>query len=248
MKPIRYSLLAFLAILLLLQGCASTPKGDLPPQELYSKGETAFQKSRYEQAVEYWKKVREAFPEPELAAKAEIGIANAYFLNADYIEAGAAYDEFRKLHPAHELAQFALYRQGLASFNLITGIDTDQTPTRNALGLFENFIRQYPKSQYVSKVQEKITACRGNLAKYEIYVGRFYYKTDYYLAAIKRFEKVLVDFPDYTGHDETLFYLGKSALEVKDRDKMTSAFTRLIREYPSSKYIGDTRKYLADKL
>lgn len=247
MKLIRYGLLLACTTQLMLQGCASTPIADAPPAALYAQGETAFQKSRYEQAIDYWKKVRETFPDPELAAKAEIGIANAYFLNHDYIEAGAAYEDFRKLHPTHELAQFALYRQGLASHNLITGIDTDQTPTRNALTLFESFVRQYPKSQYVSKVQEKITDCRGKLAQYEIYVGKFYYRTDYYIAAIGRFEGALANFPDYAGNDETLFYLGKSALQIRDNDKMTAAFTRLIREYPNSRYLGEARKLLAEK-
>ena len=248
MKLLRYRLLVAGTALLMLQGCASAPKTDQTPEELYAQGETAFQKSRYEQAVESWKMVKETFPEPELAAKAEIGIANAYFLNHDFIEAGAEYENFRKLHPTHELAQFALYRQGLASFNLITGIDTDQTPTKNALALFESFIRQYPKSQYVAKVQEKIADCRGKLAQYEIYVGRFYYRTDNYQAAIGRFEGALTNFPDYTGNDETLFYLAKAYIANKQSDKAQTVLSRLIREYPTSKYLDDARKLLADKL
>lgn len=245
MKLTRSILLCIPALLLLLQGCASAPKADSTPEELYAQGEVAFQKSRYETAVELWKRVRETFPEPELAAKAEIGIANAYFLNHDYIEAGAAYEDFRKLHPAHDLAQFALYRQGLASYNLITGIDTDQTPTKNALTLFESFVRQYPNSQYVSRVQEKIVDCRGKLAQYEIYVGRFYYRTDAYPAAIGRFERVLIDFPDYTGHDETLYYLGRAALKIRDREKAQTSLSRLVREYPASKHLGDARSQLS---
>lgn len=247
MKPTRYILLLACSTLLMLQGCASTPKADLTPEQLYSQGENDFQKSRYEKAIESWKKVRETFPDPALSAKAEIGIANSYFLNKDFIEAGAAYEDFRKLHPTNDLAQFALYRQGLSSYSLINGIDTDQTPTKNALTLFESFVKQYPKSQYVTKVQEKIADCRGKLAQYEIYVGRFYYRTDYYPAAIGRLEGALTNFPDYTGNDETLFYLGKAALETKQKDKAQSALSRLVREYPSSKYLADARKILADK-
>lgn len=244
MKIIGYGLTLLLS-LSLLSGCASTPAPDKTPQQLYAEGEEAFKKSRYEQAVEIWKQVKESYPEPELVAKAEIGIANAYFLDNQFIEAAAAYDDFRKLHPTHDLAQFALYRQGLSSYNLITGIDTDQTPTRNALTLFETFVKQYPKSQYVSRVQEKITDCRSKLAQYEIYVGRFYYRTDNYVAAAARLEWVLANFPDYTGHDETLLYLGKSYLETKQPDKMRTVLSRLVREYPSSKYVGDARGLLA---
>lgn len=248
MKRLPYCLILILAGSIMLAGCASTPKADPSAEQLYAQGEAAFQKSRYEEAVSQWKRVKEQFPEPELMAKAEIGIANAYFLNHDYIEAGAAYEDFRKLHPTHDLAQFALYRQALANYNLITGIDTDQTPTKNALSLFEAFVKQYPKSEYVPRVQEKIADCRGKLAQYEIYVGRFYYRTDAYGAAIGRLEGALANFPDYTGHDETLFYLGKAAIEAKQPDKARTALTRLIREYPTSNYLGDARKLLADNL
>jgi outer membrane protein assembly factor BamD len=248
MKQLHHCLILLFATLTLLSGCASTPVTEPTAEQLYAQGESAFQKSRYEEAVNRWKQVKETFPDPELMAKAEIGIANAYFLNLDFIEAGAAYEDFRKLHPTHDLAQFALYRQALSSYNLITGIDTDQTPTKNALTLFESFTKLYPKSEYVSKVQEKITECRGKLAQYEIYVGRFYYRTDAYQAAIGRLEGALANFPDYVGHDETLLYLGQATLEAKQKDKTQTVLTRLIREYPNSKYLGDARKLLADKL
>ena len=248
MQCLKYALLLICASLLLLQGCATTPKANATPEELYTQGEVLFTKSRYTQAIEHWKKVRESFPAPELASKAEIGIANAYFLNRDYIEAGAAYEEFRKLHPAHDLAQFALYRQALSSYNLITGIDTDQTPTRNALTLFESFVQLYPKSEYAAKSREKIADCRAKLARYEIYVGHYYYRTHHHKAAIGRFEKALSDYPEFTGHDQTLFYLGQAYAADKQMDKMQTVLSRLVREYPSSKYLGDARSILAEKL
>ncbi len=242
------NLLLLVITITLLSACAGTPKANLTAQQLYTQGETSFKKGYYEEAIKQWKQAKDQFPQPELMAKAEIGIANAYFLHHDYIEAGAAYEDFRKLHPTNDLAQFALYRQALANYNLITGIDTDQTPTHNALTLFESFVTQYPKSEYVAKVREKITDCLSKLAQYEIYVGHFYYRTDHYKAAIGRFEYALAHFPEYTGHDKTLYYLGKSALEVNEKEKARSALTRLIREYPNSNYLGEARELLAKKL
>lgn len=245
LKPSRTILL--LAMLALFTGCATAPKPDLSPEQLYAAGELAFQKSQYGKALDLWKQVRETFPDQELDTKAEIGIANAYFLDKDYIEAATAYEDFRRLHPTHELAQFALYRQGLASYNLIESIDTDQTPVKNALLLFEDFMRQYPQSAYVAKAEEKIADCRGKMADYEIYVGRFYYRTDNYKAAAGRLELALVNFPDYAGHDKTLVYLARSYKELKEADKMRTVLARLVREYPNSKYLGEARKMLAAK-
>lgn len=247
MKTPKLLCILLLAALTTFAGCASAPKPEKAPEQLYAEGETAFQKSRYGKAVELWKQVRETFPDQELDTKAEIGIANAYFLDQEYIEAATAYEDFRRLHPTHELAQFALYRQGLASYNLIESIDTDQTPVKNALALFEEFIRKYPASEYVAKVEEKIADCRGKMADYEIYVGRFYYRTDNYKAAAGRLELALTNFPDYTGHDKTLIYLARSYKELKDADKMRTTLARLVREYPDSRYLGEARKMLAEK-
>lgn len=248
MNPLRYAALFIILSLsfYLISGCASLRESEPTPEELYAAGEKAFNKTNYEEAIENWKRVKESFPDLPLMVKAEIGIANAYFLNNEFIESGAAYEDFRKLHPTHELASFALYRQALSSYNLINGIDTDQTPTKNALSLFEKFARQYPKSDYIMRVKEKIADCRGKLAQYEIYVGRFYHKTDYFAPAIGRLEGALANFPDYPGHDETLFYIAKSAIETKQRDKIKSSLERLVREYPKSSYAGQARKILED--
>lgn len=248
MKQLQYRLILAGCVFATLFGCASAPKPEKTPEQIYADGETSFNKGYYVESVTKWKEVRDAFPDPALAAKAEIGIANAYFLNGDYIEASAAYEEFRKLHPTNDLAQFALYRQGLSNYNQITGIDTDQTPTKNTLALFDSFVKQYPKSQYVPRVEEKIAECRAKLAQYEIYVGRFYYRTDKYVSAIGRLEGVLVSHPEYTGHDETLYYLGLAYLESKQPEKMRATYSRLIREFPKSEYIEKASGLMAKHL
>ena len=81
-------------------------------------------------------------PQPNCPANAELRIADAYFESERYIEASAAYSDFRKLHPVHQKAPYALYRMGLASYNQITGTDRDQTPQKNAVIYFEDFLSQ----------------------------------------------------------------------------------------------------------
>ncbi|HZV82991.1 MAG TPA: outer membrane protein assembly factor BamD, partial [Geobacteraceae bacterium] len=122
-------------LLSLLSACTSVPL-DNRPASLYKEGEDFYASRKYDDAIAQWKKVREAYASPELTTNAELKIADAYFDSERYIEATAAYDEFRKLHPSHEKAAYALYRMGLSSFNQITGIDTDQTPQKNTVTYF----------------------------------------------------------------------------------------------------------------
>lgn len=222
----------------LLQGCATT-KLTGAPDVMFKEGELSFQKGNYEDAIAQWKKVKESYQSPELSTRAEINIADAYFLNNDFIEAAAAYEDFRKLHPRHERAGYALYRQAMSHYNQIHSIDTDQTPVKNALVTFQSYLTLYPAGEYLSEVTEKVGACRDKQLQYEIYVGKFYLKTGKYPAAIGRFEEALKAFSGLSRLDEVLYYLGRSNQEAGQKTKAVEAFARLVKEFPASQFAGD---------
>jgi outer membrane protein assembly factor BamD len=230
-------------LLSLLTACSSVPLENRP-SALYKEGEALYASRRYDDAIAQWKRVREAYASPELSTNAELKIADAYFESERYIEATAAYDEFRKLHPTHEKSAYALYRMGLASYNQITGIDTDQTPQKNAVIYFEEFLRKYPTSEYAADVKDKLETTVQQQLQHEQYVARFYYRTEKYDAAIKRLEEALVTYPKSPLHDETWYLLGAARLRSGNHEKAKEAFNRLSTEFPGSKYIMDASKLL----
>ena len=225
------------------QGCA-TPVVNKPADVLYKEGEDFYKDGRYEDAIASWKKVKETYQSPELTTKAELNIADAYFLNKDYIEAAAGYEDFRKLHPKHPQAGFALYRQGMSHYNQIHGIDTDQTPVKNAQITFDSYLKLYPTDLQFAEVKEKHRDCRDKQMQYELYVGRFYLKTDAYKAAIARFEESLKMFADSARRDEVLFYLGKAYLEDGQKAKGREVLGQLIKDFPASPFIADAKKVM----
>lgn len=226
----------------LLQGCSTTQQVHKPADVLYKEGEQLFQDGKYEDAIAQWKKVKETYQSPELTTKAELNIADAYFLNKDYIEAAAGYDDFRKLHPKHQQADYALYRQGMSYFNQINSIDTDQTPVRNAQVTFESYLKLYPEGSKLHEVQDMNRECRDKQLQYELYVGKFYLKTDKYKAAIGRFEESLKAFSDAARRDEVLYYLGRAYLEDGQKTKGREIFSQLAKEFPGSAFIADANK------
>ena len=232
--------------LLVLEGCASTittPKGTTP-EALLREGDDLYAIKHYEDAVTRWKKVKEGLTAPDIVALAELRIADALFVNKNYIEATAEYDSFRKLHPGNEHIPFVVYRLGLCYFNQITGIDTEQTPVKNAVTMFETYLREYPSAIGAKEVREKLEICRTKQLQYEIYVGRFYFRTQKYQAAIKRLEEALILFPKAKNQDETLFYLGRAYLDTGNKAKSAEAFSRLSNEYPASSFVPEAKKYL----
>ena len=247
MKKVAKLVTALALAAALGQGC-STPPVNKSAALLYTEGEQAFQDGKYEDAIAQWKKVKETFQSPDLTTKAELNIANAYFLNKDYIEAAAGYEDFRKQHPKHAQAEFALYRQGISYFNQIHGTDTDQTPVKNARSTFDSYLKLYPSGAQQAEVREKISTCRDMQLQYELYVGRFYLKTDAYKAAIARFEESLKMFADLARRDEVLFYLGKAYLEDGQKGKSREIFTQLCRDFPNSPFAADAKDIIESSL
>jgi outer membrane protein assembly factor BamD len=246
MKTAAKLIASFILASALLQGCA-TPPVHRTADEFYKEGEQLFQDGNYGDAIERWKKVKETYQSPDLTTKAELNIANAYFLNKDYIEAAAGYEDFRKMHPKHPQADFALYRQGLSNFHQIHGIDTDQTPVKNALASFASYLKLYPDGAHRAEAEEKYRECRDKEVEYELYVGHFYLRTDAYKAAIGRFEEALKQFPDSSHTDELLYELGRAYLKNGQEDKGRETLARLVREFPASTYAPDAARILGTK-
>ncbi len=241
MKKTAATLLVSGLMLASLQGCATvTPAG--PPEVMFKEGEQFFQDGNYVDAIAQWKKVKESYQSQELTTRAEINIADAYFLNHDFIESAAAYEDFRKLHPKHERAGYALYRQGMSHYKQIHGIDTDQTPVKNARTLFESYLTLYPGGEQTAEVTGLIQDCREKQLQYELYVGKFYLKLGKLPAAIGRFNGALKTFADSPQRDEILLYLGKAYLQDGQKTKGREVFGQLFKDFPASPYVNDANK------
>ena len=234
--------LGLLTVIALLVGCASTPAPTKSAQLYFQDGEAAYASGHYEDAIAQWKKVRESYSSPELTTQAELKIADAHFENKAYIEAAAAFEDFRKLHPTNEKAPYALYRLALSHYYQITGFDTEQTPVKNAVLSIESFLSRYPGSEHAAELKLKLADCRLKQMEYENYVGNFYLRTGKYPSAIKRLNEALVRFPESPKLDQTLFYLGKAYLKSGDVAQGRKAFKRLSTEFPASPLNKDAAK------
>lgn len=231
------------SLIVAVSGCAST-QAVKSAADYFKDGESAYADKNYEEAITHWKKVKESYFSPELTTMAELKIADAQYENAAYIEAAAAYEEFRKLHPGHEKAPYALFQQALCNYKQITGIDTDQTPVNNSVNLFTSFIRTYPDSDLLKEAREKLEECVRTQLRNEVYVGRFYLRTEKYQSAIKRLEGALTRFAASPAHDETLLYLGQAFMLSGEKSKGRDVFSKLASDYPNSPYLNEARKFM----
>lgn len=239
-------LAAVLCILLCAASCAwNEKKAKTPPETSFRQGEKLYTKQKYDAALEKYRSVKDSNTSPLLKTVTELRIADALYKDENYIEASAEYENFRKLHPKNPKAPYALYMMGNCNYKQAKKIDTDQAPLKNAVTHFESFLQEYPDSDLVGKVREKLADCRNKQAGYEVYVGRFYYRTNKYNSAIGRLKDSLEKYPKAAVNDEALFLLGNAYLRTGEPAKAKESLAKLVKEYPGSQFADKAKKLLA---
>ncbi|MGZ3558482.1 MAG: lipopolysaccharide transport periplasmic protein LptA [Thermodesulfobacteriota bacterium] len=232
-----------------LFGCAGKAKevkkieGD--PEVLYKEGLVYFNNRDYSDALKKFEGLKSSFPDsPPFTHWAELKVGDCHFLQKEYVEAIASYEEFKKIHPGHEEIPYVQFQIGMSYYNQMFTPDRDQTPTKKALSSFEYLVANYPPGLFTEKAKEKISACKKRLAENEFYVANFYYKQGRFGAAASRFEELLQKFPKDPDEDKTLYFLGKSCVELEQWEKAEIAFMRVVTDYPKSVYYKESRAFL----
>jgi outer membrane protein assembly factor BamD len=204
----------------LLCGCATAPpeEEELPSAESYYQHgvETLagkrtflfFHDVDYAKAIEFFQEVIDNYPYSDFAILAELQIADIHFDRAEYEEASSYYHDFVELHPNHPKVSYALYRNGLCSYNQMRASDRDQAPTREAVAQFKALIERYPQSEMAADAGVRLRECEDRLARQDIDIADYYYSQRAWYAAARRYRAALKDFPEHDGRTRTLVQLG----------------------------------------
>ena len=192
------------------------------PETIYEKGVEYYRNEKYRDAIPLFQRVKEEYPLSKYALLAELGIADSYFSEDQFIEAETAYSEFTSLHPTNPNLPYVIYQLGMCHYKQLMLIDRDQSETIKAKKEFERLTSQFPSSKFSALSERKIRDCRQRLAEHEFYVGHFYFKSKHYKAAIKRFEIVAKDYPNL-GLDYKVGYFiaeTKKRIEIQEKEKL----------------------------
>lgn len=190
-------LLLFLFLCLSMAGCSVVDSVLLPDpeesaQDLFEAGNDAMLEKDYLASIKHFTKLKENYPFSPYTVEAELSLADAYFLDGEWLMASEFYKEFESLHPRHTAIPYVLYQIGMSNMNSYRSVDRPPTFVREAYAYFTRVQDSYPDDEYAEKSAEQIKKCRRLLAEYEIYTGDFYFRTENYGAAWLRY-KVVVD-------------------------------------------------------
>ena len=242
------TLLYSLSCLLLLNGCGGSllDTSEKTPKQLLKDGMEYTRAENYVDAKTSLNKVIEDYPDSPEKVTASLLIAEVHYKNDQFAESKFMFKNFLELYPAHRLADRAYFFMAMSDFKLMDLETRDQTSAQNALEEFEKFLKEFPKSKYVSLAETKRKQCLESLARNQMEIGKFYFRTSSFHSAITRFQQLMSAYPDQPFMDEVLFLLGESFYNEQNFEKAKQNYQELIRKFPRSAFVQEARTRLRE--
>jgi len=236
------------AVLSCGQKSADLQEGAVAPDtSLFEAGMKYQEKNNFIKARLTFQTLINTYPDSEYTPVAFLSIADSYYRESgteNLLQAEAQFKDFIIFYPTHEMADDAQMKIASINVRLMKPPDRDPTYTRKAEVELEKFLRDYPDSELAPTANEFLKEVRENLA-YGIHnKAQFYFKRGRYLASESRFTEVLDKYEDYSGADETNYYLARSLEELGRIDEASVRYAILVSEFPHSGYSGEAREKL----
>ncbi|MEE2987461.1 MAG: outer membrane protein assembly factor BamD [Nitrospinota bacterium] len=241
--PVFFSAVVLLtAPIVWLSGCSTTPVEDTsPPQILIAEGKEMLEVDNGEEAKLKFQSILEDYPDSKERVTALLLLARAYYQDREYEESKFHFNKFIELYPAHPNVDHAHFYKAMSDYKMMDISSRDQASTRDALEGFENLIKNFPKSSYRKKAEEKKHECWNNLAKNYFEIGKFYFRTGSYQSAIIRFKKFINLYPNQSFMDEAVFLLGESYFNEQNYQEAKGFYKKLLKQYPRSLFAKEAR-------
>lgn len=214
---LKYILL--LTALVFLTNCSgSKPEKDYDYEAHLKKGKELIEKKKYLKAQGELSQLAVRGMHTDIGDDALFYLGEAYFLNKDYIMAISEYDRLIRKISFSEFNEKARWRICESYIALSPPYYRDQEYSIKALEKVQEFLDDYPYSEYAEEAKKQVTALRNKQSRKYFESGVLYTKLGAYDSAILSFENVLNTFYDTKYADKSRFWIIKSAIKMNDID------------------------------
>jgi outer membrane protein assembly factor BamD len=208
-------------------GGPKAPKSDkelrLEADQLYRRASTALADNDYSTAIERYNQLIARYPFSDYSTQAELEKIYAQYRNYQPDEAISGADRFLREHPRHPDADYVQYLKGLTNsardeaftdFLPLDSTKKDVTNTRRAYDDFALLIQRYPNSRYDGDARRRMIYLRNRVADHELSIVKFYVKRGAFVAASKRAENIIAEYPGAPATAEALKLLEQSQRKI----------------------------------
>lgn len=204
----------------------------LAAAELYRLARQSLESSDFAGANQRYGALALRFPFTDYAIQGQLERVYAVYRSYQPEEALSQAERFLRDYPRHAHADYAQYLKGLINFDRdhtlsdTLGFDTSRRDTSNLRRAFDDFallIQRYPNSVYVGDARERMIYLRNRIARHELTIIDFYQRRGAFVAAAKRAEQLIAQYPGAPATMEALTLLEESYRDLGLTDQANDA-------------------------
>ena len=230
----RYFLIIFTSII--FTSCSSTKPVDEDLQVQFDRAMNYLEKKRYLRAQEEFNNV---------AIRGLLG--ESYFLNKEYVLAISEYDRLIRRMGFSEFVQQARWRICQSYVEQSPKYFHEQSSTDRALSKLQEFLDDYPTSEFNEKALETIAGMRNKLATKLYESGRLYIKMEEYESAIITYEDLLAKYYDTEFVEDAHFQIVKCHSLLGDSEKAADYLEKNRKQFTDEDLLAAAEKLVNKK-
>lgn len=224
----------------------------------YDAGLTYYEKKDYYRTAILFEEILpivRGLPEGE---KVEFYLAYCQYYEKQYLLASNQFRTFYETYGRSAQAQEAFFMYAYSLYVSAPGPNLDQSSTIEGMNAMQNFINQYPTSEFREKANEVIVVSQRKLEQKGFENARQYLKIRSYKAAVIAFENFRKSFPDSQYLEEVAYLrveaeyrLAQQSLPSLQLERFTlvvSYYQELVDTYPESRFLKDAEKLYSASL
>lgn len=192
------------------------------------------------------------------AELAEFKLAYCYYYQQQYLLSAHHFQEFIRVYGRSEYLIEAQYRNAHSLYLQSPDYPLDQAVTYEAIDAMQNFIEQYPDSDYAQEADASIDQMQLKLEKKAFEQCKLYYRVKRYKAALVNYGNFQNDYPGSMFQEaiadleiKTHYDFAKVSIYSKQEERYQSAinaYLAFVDKYPESEFLKDLEKIYAESI
>ncbi len=209
----RYLSIFIFSFLIIISCTKKEPQKEikLEPDEIgkkyFQEGISALEEGDFFYASKIFSDAETNFLNIEMAAKSSILSSYSSYRINFYEESSQNLKRFIRTYPASKYIPYANYLLTIISFEQILDEKRDLKPTRESKKLILEYLEKFPDTEYALDLKFKLDLVNNQLAAKEMYVARYYIKTQKWIPAINRLKKIVNEYEETIFIEEALHRL-----------------------------------------
>ena len=248
MQKSRVLPIALMAVLLWSTGCSKFYKLQRSNnwEAQYNSAMQYYQEEEYNKANILFELIRPLVRGSDKAENVEFYYAYSYYHIKQYILSAHHFKTFYDTFRRSKFAEEALFMHAKSLYEQSPNENLDQTPTKEAIQAFQNFLDRYPTSERNSVASAYIEELRDKLEVKAFNNARQYYTLYRYEAAIISLDNFEDDYPDSQFREEASFLqflcqyeFAQKSVEAKKKERYLKAvrlYQEFVDSYPQSDF------------